>query len=105
MKKLIQTSLAILAVLSTAAFAEEEDKTLKVQAYSFSDSTLPSPVGEPCANKLKYLKGVEEKYKLLGISTMQGPPGVVYTLENNKADVAILKCGTSGGHDDGGHEE
>lgn len=88
----------------TAEDTHHGEKTIKIQAWSFSDPALDATKGDPCGEFLSFLKGSEEKYVLLDTTGIQGPPGVVYTLENHKGEIAILKCGTAGGcsHDDGG---
>jgi len=93
----------LLAVTMVALPAEEGNPNLKVQGWDFSDRELVTAKGEPCADLMVYLTGAEERYKLLGITGIPGPPGVVYTLQNNKGDYAIIKCGVAGGG--GGCEE
>jgi hypothetical protein len=105
MKTLITILIALFVFLPFQVMAEGEDNGFKVQAWDFSDTGLDTTKGTPCADLLSYLMDPEaEKYKLLGTVGVAGPPGVVYTLKNNTGHIAILKCGTSGGHDDGGHE-
>jgi hypothetical protein len=108
MKKLIQTTAALLVLGAASASAEESMKQFKVWAVDFSDGGLEAAVdaGDSCAAWLKYLQSPQERYVTRSVAGMQGPPGVVYTLTNNRGDVAILKCGTSGSHGDeggGGH--
>ncbi|MDT8319763.1 MAG: hypothetical protein RQ826_04480 [Xanthomonadales bacterium] len=110
MKTLIIFLTAFFMLLPVMAMADEhEEKTIKVQTWDFSDPFLVAEKGDPCAEFLSYLMGSYEKYKMLGMTGIKGPPGVVYTLENQKGDIAILKCGTAGGcsgHDeDEGHDE
>lgn len=111
MKTLIIFLTAFFMLLPVIATADEQkEKTFKIQAWDFSDPLLATEKGDPCAEFLAYLMGAYEKYKMLGMTGIKGPPGVVYTLENQKGDIAILKCGTAGGcsgHDDGetGHDE
>jgi hypothetical protein len=83
----------------------EGDKIFHIQAWDLSDNGLVINKGDPCAAFLSELLG-PEKYVLLDTTGVQGPPGVVYTLLNNKGDIAILKCGTSGcaSGEEGGHE-
>ena len=109
----MKTTILVLSVLfllfPLTAMAEEDGhgvKTFKVQAMDFSDPLLETETGTPCAEVLAYLRS-SEKYKLLATAGIAGPPGVVYTLENDKGDIAIFKCGSGGcSHgDDGGHEE
>ena len=105
MKALTTILIALFVFLPYQVMAEGEDNGFKVQAWDFSDPGRDTEKGNPCAVLLSYLMGPEtEKYKLLGTVPVGGPPGVVYTLKNNTGHIAILKCGTSGGHDDGGHE-
>jgi hypothetical protein len=105
MKPLTIALLAGLTLLSTTILAEGEEETrLKIQAWDFTDSSLQTNKGDPCAEFITYLMGPVEKYKMLGITSVQGPPGVVYTLQNYSGDIAILKCGLAGscGGDEGG---
>jgi len=93
--------MAVLASLLLAgpALAEEGLKTVGAQAADFSDPALAVTKGQPCAALLQYLIE-DEKYSLLAVTGVQGPPGVVYTLSNFKGEIAIIKCGTGGcGHE------
>ena len=112
MKALIILLTACFMLFPALALAEDhEEKGIHVQAWDFSDPFLVVEKGDPCAGFLSYLMSPDEKYKMLGITNVMGPPGVVYTLENHKGHIAILKCGTAGcgghdgetGHDEGGH--
>lgn len=95
MKKLTRTLLVTLAAFSASAIAEDDgEKTFNVQAYSFTDSDLADDATGSCAEFLQILRD-DEKYTLLGTAGVQGPPGVVYTLENNKDEIAIVKCGAA----------
>jgi hypothetical protein len=70
-------------------------KPFNAQAGSFSDAAVAAESGESCAQYLKVMMD-DETYKLLGITGVQGPPGVVYTLQNHKGEIAIVKCRTGG---------
>lgn len=100
MKNLMQTIAAMLILFAASAGAEEELKQLKVWASDFTDQGLARTVGagDSCAAWLKYLRTPAERYVISHVAGIQGPPGVVYTLTNNKGEVAILKCGTAGSH-------
>jgi hypothetical protein len=74
-------------------------KPFNAQAGSFSDGAVAAESGESCAQYLKVMMD-DESYKLLGITGVQGPPGVVYTLQNHKGEIAIVKC-RAGGCDHG----
>lgn len=104
MKRLMQVTAAALLALAVTAFAQEPFKAFKLWAGDFSDSALMAAAasGQSCADWLEYLQSPAERYKLKAVAGMQGPPGVVYTLANNDGEVAILKCGTSGSHEEGG---
>ena len=83
-----------LAMFISPAMADEHGGGLigfNVQAGSFSDSAVRANGSESCAHYLKVLLG-SEKYKLLDVTGVQGPPGVVYTLQNQKGEIAIVKC-------------
>lgn len=103
MKRLIQTIAAMLVLFAAVAGAEGELKQLKVWASDFTDRGLARSVdaGDSCAAWLKYLMSPAERYVIGSVAGIQGPPGVVYTLSNNRGDIAILKCGTAGSHDEG----
>jgi len=90
---------AMLVLPAAAAGAEEEDPVIKVQAWSFSDLELTAAKGMFCSD---LLMGPVEKYKLLDVTGIPGPPGAVYTLQNNGGEIAIVKCGVAGAHDSGG---
>ena len=95
-------------VLATPALGDEGEglKTFGVQAANFSDEVMTVAKGDSCATFLKFLQE-DEKYTLLSVTGIVGPPGVVYTLRDNKGDIAIVKCGSAGcgGHDgEDGHE-
>ncbi len=96
MLRTIITLLAVAACAGASAQHDGEDQSIVVQAASFSDSTMAAATGMECAVFLRYLQDVE-KYQLKSTTGVQGPPGVVYTLENNKSEVAIVKCGRGGG--------
>lgn len=100
-KKKVALWLAVLLAAPVGAQANE-DKIIKVQAYSFSnDAAQEKPdAGEPCAVYLKYLR--ELKYQLLEATSLQGPPGVLYTMAGNKGELVLVKCGTAGGDEGGG---
>lgn len=106
MKTLMTMLVALFVLLPQTILAEgEEESTFKVQAWDFSDRGLNADKGIPCAEFLSYLldsKG--ENYSLLAMTGVQGPPGVVYLLKDNKGHIAVLKCGTAGSHGDGGHD-
>lgn len=104
MQRLMQLTAVGLLALATTAFAQEPFKAFKLWAGDFSDPALSAAVasGQSCANWLEYLQSSAERYRLQAVAGMQGPPGVVYTLVNNVGDVAILKCGTTGSHEEGG---
>mgnify|MGYP003574165349 FL=1 len=107
MKTLI-TMLAVRFILLTQTILAEDEaeSRFKVQAWDFSDLSQVVAKGVPCAEFLAYLMGPGEKYKLLNTSGVVGPPGIIYTLQNHRGDIGILKCGTAGGHGDGcGHDE
>jgi len=101
-KILIAICATALVLLPTATWTEEGDPLIMVQAWSFSDSDLTTTKGESCSSFLAYLLGPSEKYKMLDVTGVAGPPGVVYTLQNNNGEIAVMKCGTAGGHDTGG---
>lgn len=108
MTRLIKLPIALGMVLcATTAIGDEGGglKTFGVQAADFSDVTMTAAKGESCAAFLKFLQE-DEKYVLLNVAGIVGPPGVVYTLRDNKGEIAIVKCGSAGcGHgDDGGHD-
>jgi hypothetical protein len=102
MKTLSILLTALLLLPATAPAEEEEDKGMTITAWSFSDLSVPVTSGGVCADFLAYLMGPAKNYKLLSTATIQGPPGVVYTLQNNRGEIGILKCSAIGGHDDGG---
>lgn len=101
--------LAMLAMaLCTAPVIAGEDghggglKSFNLQAGSFSDSAVLAVKGESCAHFLNVLLE-DESYKLLDVTGVQGPPGVVYTLQNHKGEIAIIKCRAGGcDHEEGG---
>ena len=107
MKTLFAIMTALLFFLPGTVLAEgEEENGIKIAAWDFSDLSQHVVKGQPCAELLAYLMGPSEKYKLLNATAIMGPPGIVYTLQNNRGDIGILKCGTAGGHEGGGgHEE
>ena len=107
MKTLVAFLTIILIILPMQLAAEDTDhgeKKIKVQAWDFSDPDLDAAKGVPCGEFLAFLMGPEEKYKIIDTAGVQGPPGVMYTLDNYKGEIAILKCGTAGGcsHEEGG---
>ncbi len=103
MKTLSILLTALLFLLPAAASAEAEETTgIRIVAWDFSDLSQPIPSGDPCADFLAYLMGPAKNYKLLNTTAIQGPPGIVYTLQNNRGEIGILKCSATGGHDDGG---
>jgi len=88
-----------MAMCASPVMGEEGLKTFGIQAVSFSDTAMDVVKGEPCAPFLKVLLE-DEHYMLVDVTGVQGPPGVVYTLRNNKGDIAIIKCGSAGcGHE------
>ena len=106
MKTLIKlVALMGMALCMAPAVASEDGghgpglKPFNAQAGSFSDGAVAADSGESCAQYLKVLMD-DESYKLLGITGVQGPPGVVYTLQNHKGEIAIVKC-RAGGCDHG----
>ena len=103
MKRMMQSIAAMLVLFVAVAGAEEALKQLKVWASDFTDPGLAEAVGagDSCAAWLKYLQSPAERYVIGSVAGIQGPPGVVYTLSNSKGDIAILKCGTAGSHDEG----
>lgn len=107
MKTLFTLLVVLFISLPNTVLAEgEEDNGFKIQAWEFSDPALVTTKGDPCAEFLSILMDSEVgKYKLLGLTGVVGPPGVIYTLKTPTGHIAILKCGTSGGHDDGGGHE
>ena len=102
-KAMTLTTVLGLALFATPAMAEDEHgaglKPFNVQAGSFSDAAVKAENGESCANYLEVMLE-DENYKLLHVTGVQGPPGVVYTLQNNKGEIAIVKC-RAGGCDHG----
>jgi len=102
MKALITILTVLFLCIPNILVAEEEESTFMVLAWDFSDRQLSTMKGDSCAQFLTYLKNSTERYKLVSVTGVVGPPGVVYTLENNRQKFVILKCGTVGGHGDGG---
>lgn len=102
MKAFVTLVIAFIMLLPNIVSAQEEPKHMMVQAWDFSDPSLAAAPGESCATLLAHLQN-SEKYVLVGVAGIAGPPGVVYTLQG-KSDVAILKCGTMGAHGDEGDE-
>lgn len=100
MNRFIKVPVVLGALLCTAPVMGEEGlKTFGVQASDFSDKAVTARKGESCADFLKFLQE-DEKYTLIGTAGVVGPPGVVYTLRNNKGEIAIIKCGSAGcGHE------
>jgi hypothetical protein len=98
-------TLMALCAFAPAMAADDHDdhgaglKPFNAQAGSFSDGAVAAESGESCAQYLKVMMD-DESYKLLGITGVQGPPGVVYTLQNHKGEIAIVKC-RAGGCDHG----
>lgn len=91
-------------LVSGPALPQDEEKSIVVQASSFTDSSVLLVPGEECAVALQYLKR-DLKYQLIAATGVQGPPGTVYTLEDPKREIAIVKCGRGGDcgetHDEG----
>ena len=109
MRKLTIGSGILSAVLATAPVKAEEGhggglKSFNLQAADFSDAAVLAVTGESCAHFLKVMLD-DESYKLLSTAGVQGPPGVVYTLQNHRGEIAIIKCRAGGcDHgDEGGH--
>ena len=105
MSKMTSILLAgMLLTVPTMSVAEELNE-FTVQAYSFSNPLVPPPAEENCAAYLKtLLMSNSGKYNLLSTTAVQGPPGIVYTLQDNKGEIAIIKCGLHGGGCGGGDE-
>ena len=105
MSKMTSILLAgMLLTVPTMSVAEELNE-FTVQAYSFSNPLVSPPGEENCADYLKtLLMSNSGKYNLLSTTAVQGPPGIVYTLQDNKGDIAIVKCGLHGGGCGGGDE-
>jgi len=102
MKTIFTLLTALLLLLPNTVMAEEEeDHGLKVIAWDFSNLSQPVMKGDPCAELLAWLMGPRKNYRLLNTSAIVGPPGVVYTLQDNRGEIGILKCGTAGGHEPG----
>lgn len=96
----------MLLTVPTMSLAEEPHANeFTVQAYSFSANSFMPPAEENCAAYLKtLLMSNSGKYNLLSTTAVQGPPGVVYTLQDNKGEIAIIKCGLHGAGCSGGEE-
>ena len=98
----------MLLTVPTMSVAEEPHANeFTVQAYSFSNPLVSPPGEENCADYLKTLLiSNSGKYNLLSTISVQGPPGIVYTLQNNKGEIVIIKCGlygaSCGGSEEGG---
>lgn len=107
MKIMTTIVLTLLLLAAGVASASEEMKTLRLWASDFTNPELAASAngGDSCAAWLKYLRSPQERYTIQGATGMQGPPGVVYTLNNTVGDVALLKCGTTGSHDHAGGGE
>jgi len=101
-KMLFMLGMIWFMLLPNIASAQEEQKNLMLQAWDFSDTSLGAAPGDSCAALMAYLQN-SERYVLVGVAGIAGPPGVVYTLQG-KDDIAILKCGTMGAHGDEGDE-
>jgi len=103
MSKMTSILLAgMLLTVPTMSVAEELNE-FTVQAYSFSNPLVSPPGEENCADYLKtLLMSNSGKYNLLSTTAVQGPPGIVYTLQDNKGEIAIIKCGLHGGGCGGG---
>ena len=104
MKTLLKlTAMLAMALCVAPAMAAEDHgpglKPFNAQAGSFSDPAVAAENGESCAQYLKVMLE-DESYKLLDVTGVQGPPGVVYTLQNHKGEIAIIKC-RAGGCDHG----
>ncbi|HRD66904.1 MAG TPA: hypothetical protein PKY50_12225 [Candidatus Competibacter sp.] len=96
----------MLLTVPTMSLTEElHANEFTVQAYSFSANSFMPPAEENCAAYLKnLLMSNSGKYNLLSTMAVQGPPGVVYTLQDNKGEIAIIKCGLHGASCGGGEE-
>lgn len=97
----------MLLTVPTISLAEEPHANeFTVQAYSFSGDEIEPGANENCAAYLKTLLiSNSGKYNLLSTISVQGPPGIVYTLQNNKGEIVIIKCGLHGAGCGGGEEE
>ena len=109
MNRLIKIPVVLGFMLCAAPVMAEDDhggglKSFNIQAGDFSDAAVLAASGESCAHFLKVMLD-DEGYKLLSTVGVQGPPGVVYTLQNHKGEIAIIKCRAGGcDHgDEGGH--
>jgi hypothetical protein len=94
--KTILTLLAISFCLAASAQHDESDLSIVVQGASFSDPTITVTAGEDCAVFLQHLLR-DLNYELKSVAGVQGPPGVIYTLEDPKREVVVVKCGRGGG--------
>lgn len=85
---------------ASPVFAEGEGtQRIGVLGGDFSDRAISVARGESCAEVLKYLRGAPEHYRVINVSGVTGPPGVIYLMENPKGEIAVLKCGTACGHE------
>lgn len=100
---LVQSTLFTLSGLSREALAEEsteqEPRSFAVAAFSASDPSLTLSDSSNCAAAIKSLSQYEQ-YRIIASNAIQGPPGVVFTLQGPRGEVVLLKC--AHGHEPGG---
>jgi hypothetical protein len=91
---------------ATAAGAEGEEGTIKVQAVSGDPDIVPyaCELGADCAVCLQESLSSEHKFGILTADSVNGPPGVLYMLQNQRMEIIMIKCGLHGAGCGGSHE-